>query len=375
MSNLCTDVFAQYNGLLGVGCQLNFKPITSYFISNTARPIDVAAAYINHDSYLDIIVLNLNDSTITVLLGHGNGTFQMGNTYSTGIASSPYVFALGDLNNDSRMDIVAANYQTDNIAIFFGNGDGTFQTRVVISTGSNTSPAAVVIGYINNDARLDIAVANYGKGTVGVFLGYGNGTFRTQKTTSTGNSSSPAALVMGDFDRDNLQDLAVATKDTNMAVVLLGLGTNSFRPATMHNAGSQPYSIDRADFNGDLILDLAVLNRGDSSVSILLGKGNGTFGMATTLALANASNPSAVVAVDLNQDGYQDVMATNDLDDSISILLGRGDGSFQARKTVSLGVGSAPNWIAVADFDNDGRLDVAVTNYGLNTVGILLRTC
>ena len=324
---------------------------------------------------MDIVVLNRNDSTITVLLGNGNGTFRMGNTYSTGNGSSSYAFAFGDLNNDSRMDVAVSNYDTSDTAIFFGSGDGTFQTRVVISTGSSGGPVALVIGFINNDTQLDIAVANCISNTVGVFLGYGNGTFQAQKTTSTGSGSSPAALVMGDFDRDNLQDLAVAAKDTNMAFVLLGLGADTFGATAMYNAGNQPHSIDRADFNGDLILDLAVLNRGDSSVSILLGKGNGTFGMATTLALANASNPSMLVAMDLDQDGYQDVIATNDLDDSISVLLGRGDGSFGAPNTVALDIGSAPSWIAVADFDNDGRLDVAVSNYGLNTVGILLRTC
>ena len=349
--------------------------MTSYTITSTAGPTAVATAYINSDSYLDIVSVNVDDSTITLLLGNANGTFQIGNTYSTGNASTPLGCAIADLNNDSRMDVVVANYDANNIVIFFGNGDGTFQTKVTIFTGSNSNPTAVLIGRINNDTRLDIAVAYDGRSTVGVFLGNGNGTFQSQKTTSTGSSSYPSALVMGDFDRDNLQDLAVATTGKNTTAVLLGLGSNSFRPATTYSAGIEPYSIDCADFNGDLILDLAVLSQSDSSVSILLGNGNGTFGMATTLALVSESYPSKLVAVDLNQDGYPDVIATNDLDDSISILLGRGDGSFQARKTISLEVNNGPGGIAVADFNKDGRLDIAINNYDASTVGILLRTC
>jgi hypothetical protein len=120
----------------------------------------------------------------------------------------------------------------------------------------------VVIGCINNDTRLDIAVAYY---SVGVFLGKGDGTFRAQKITSTGTDSGPVSLVIGDFNRDNRQDIAVAAKDMDVAVVFLGRGTGIFRAAIMYSASTAPRNIDCADFNGDHILDLAVLNQGDSS--------------------------------------------------------------------------------------------------------------
>ena len=349
--------------------------MVSYLISSTASPTALATGYFNTDSYMDIVVVNYYDATITIFLGYGNGTFRKGNTYSVGCSSAPSACTVGDLNSDSRIDVVVPNTAANNIAILFGNGDGTFQPRVLLSTGANTGPTDAFIGYINNDTRLDIAVANSNKDQVGFFLGNGNGTFQAQKTTSTGSGSTPFKLVMSDFNQDHLQDLAVALSGTNMASVLLGLGTNSFRAATTYITGSQPFGIDCADFNSDLIPDLAVPNAADSSVSILLRNDNGTFRIATQLTVGSGTYSSALVVIDLDQDGHPDVVVANYDDDCISVVFGRGDGSFQALSTISLAVGSSPNGIAVADFDKDGRLDVAVANDGANTVGILLRTC
>ena len=368
--------FIQSNHLLGSSCQLKFEPMASYLISDTASPFTLATADFNHDTYMDIVSVNINDATITVLLGYGNGMFEIGNTYSTGSASEPRACAVDDLNGDGWMDVVVANFADNSIAIFLGNGDGTFQTEVLIPTGDGTMPHAVVIGYINKDAQLDIAVAHYYTNEVGIFLGRGDGTFQAQKMSAAGFASSPVALVLGDFNRDNWLDIAVAGNDIDMAIVLLGRGNGSFHEAIMFNASTGPRNIASGDFNGDLILDLAVLNQRDSSVSILLGHGNGSFGTAMRLAASvDASHPFGLSVVDLDQDGHQDLIVTNNLDHSVSILLGYGDGSFQARKTIALDVGSVPFWVAAADFNDDGRLDLAVSNFGSNTVGILLRTC
>ena len=369
------DLSIQSNHLLGPSCQLQFQPMISYLISGTASPVMLATAYLNRDINSDIVSVNKDDATITVLLGYGNGTFKMGNTYSTGKASAPCACAIADLNNDSRMDVVVANADTSNIAIFLGNGDGTFQTKLVLSTGSNSNPVDVVIGYINNDTRLDIAVVDYVNDNVGVFLGYGNGTFQAQKTTGAGPTSSPSALVLGDFNRDGLQDLAVAAENMDAAVLLLGRGNGIFRAAILHNVSGGPSNIDRADFNGDRILDLAVINQRDSSVSILLGNGNGSFITATELDLEATSDVYGLVVIDLNQDGHQDLIVSNNADDSISIFLGQGDGFFQEQDMISVDVDSSPSSIVAVDFNNDGRLDLAVSNFGSNTVGILLRTC
>ena len=142
--------------------------------------------------------------------------------------------------------------------------------------------------------------------------------------------------------------------------------------------GSTPDSVATADFNGDGKLDLSVVNFGDNTVSILLGNGDGTF--QAQVDYATATDPSWVAVGDFNKDGKMDLAVANGTDSSgnmVSVLLGNGDGTFQARVDYQAGRGSFPaNSVALGDFNRDGNLDVAVGNYGpdflTGSVSILL---
>ena len=112
-------------------------------------------------------------------------------TYSTGNGSYPLGIAVGDFNNDGRSDIVVANVDTNNIGVLLGYGNGSFATIMTYSTGDNSLPISVAVDDFNNDSRLDIVVANYGTDSVGVLLGYGDGTFSIIKIYSTGIVQSP----------------------------------------------------------------------------------------------------------------------------------------------------------------------------------------
>ena len=114
------------------------------------------------------------------------------------------------------------NYDTSNIGIFLGYGDGTFSSQASYSTGSNSQPYAVIVDDFNKDGRLDIAVANYGTNNVGIFIGYGNGTFSKQTTYSTGSSSGPSALTSGDLNKDGWPDIAVVNYRTNNVGIFFG---------------------------------------------------------------------------------------------------------------------------------------------------------
>src|SRR5580658_1154106 len=133
-------------------------------------------------------------------------------------------------------------------------------------------------------------------------------------------------------------------------------------------AGTEPDSVAVGDFNGDGKLDLAVANEGSNNISILLGMGDGTFQAAVDYGAGTA--PDSVAVGDFRRDGKLDLVVANDGSNNVSILLGNGDGTFQA--AVNYGVGSAPTSVAVGDFNGDGKLDLAVVNELSNNVSILL---
>jgi hypothetical protein len=132
--------------------------------------------------------------------------------------------------------------------------------------------------------------------------------------------------------------------------------------------GTTPVSAAIGDVNGDGLPDLAVVNNGSNSVSILLGQGNGTFTAGTSLTTGNA--PSSIALADLNGDGIPDLAVTNATDNTVTVFLGSGGGSFQSGTTS--GVGAGPVAVVTGDFNGDGVPDLAVANGGDDTVWILL---
>jgi hypothetical protein len=290
--------------------------------------------------------------------------------YSVG--SAPQSVATGDFNGDGKLDLAVANYGDNTVSILLGNNDGTFQSQVTYATG--VSPISVAVGDFNGDGKPDLVVANQlaSPYTVSILIGNGDGTFQPHVDYKTGNA--PYAVAVGDFNGDGKLDLAVATGDSNGVAVLLGNGDGTFKPQVTYFTGNGPRGVAVGDFDGDGILDLAVTNYQPSSstVSILLGKGDGTFKPQVSYATGDA--PGAVVVADLNEDGILDLAVANygsfTLVYSVSILLGNGDGTFQPQVTYA--TATIPGGVAVGDFNSDGFLDLAVANTNSNTIGIQL---
>src|SRR5947199_7775734 len=122
------------------------------------------------------------DSTVTVLLGNGDGSFQPAQRFSVGAAESESL-AAGDFNGDGKIDLVVANAGTNNISVLLGNGDGTFQPATTFPAGNRLE--FVAVGDFNGDGKLDVAVASYNTNTVEVLMGNGDGTFANLPTAAT----------------------------------------------------------------------------------------------------------------------------------------------------------------------------------------------
>jgi len=335
-------------------------------------PSGVVAGDFNSDNKLDLAITNSADNTVSVLLGNGDGTFQGQTTLATG--TNPTSVTAADLNADSKLDLVVTNAGNNTVSVLLGNGNGTFQTPGVFATGAY--PVSAAVGDFNRDGSPDLAVANLNGDTVSILLGNGNGTFGTQTTYATGDY--PAAVIAEDFNGDNKLDLAVADSNcdaagtcsaTGFVSVLLGNGNGTFQPHVQYASGSGPQALLVADFNRDGRLDLAVANARENTVSVFIGQGDGTFGTRNDQSTGGTS-PSSVVTADFNGDSNTDVAVANQGSNTVTVSLGNEDGTFQLPQ--SFATGRSPAIIAVADFNGDSKLDLAVTNSVDNTVSILL---
>jgi hypothetical protein len=280
-------------------------------------------------------------------------------TYATG--SGPFSVAVGDLNGDGKLDIVTANANDNTVSVLLGNGDGTYRPQATYGTGPG--PLSVAIGDLNGDGKPDLVVANGNSfSTDSVLLGNGDGTFQPQTTVVVGESHQ---VVIGDLNGDGKLDLVNANSNSGTVSVNLGNGDGTFQPRTTYAVepgfgGSGPISVAIGDVNGDGKPDLVTADYSENAVSVLLGNGDGTFQAPTSYAAG--SQPGLVQVADLNGDGRQDIVVANQTSNNVSVLLGNGDGTFQPETTYSVGAGQG--FIRVADVNGDGKPDIVALDNG-----------
>jgi hypothetical protein len=335
-------------------------------------PLAVAVGDFNGDGKPDLAVSSCPvsgcgsnpPSTVSILLGNGDGTFRPHVDYQVG---TPGGLAVGDFDGDGKPDLAVAN--GGSVAVLLGNGDGTLQAAVDYGTAG--SSASVAVGDFNGDGKPDLVVTNSVDNSVSIFLNSGNGTFLPRKDYDTG--SYPDSVTVGDFNGDNKLDLAVVG---SAASILLGNGDGTFQTHLDYSVGAAAVSIVAADLNGDGALDLAVVNSNSSlnqpnpgSVSVLLGNGNGTF--QPQQVYPAGLMPSSVVVEDFNGDGQPDFAVTNEADQTVGVYINQGQGGF-SQPMIFYGAGGAAVAAVAKDFNGDQKLDIAVVCDNGNVGGVCL---
>lgn len=304
------------NGMLG--------PATT--VSTGANPSSIAAADFNGDGKPDLVTACLGSSGVCVRLNSSNGgapTFAANVQYV--IPALPYHVAIGDVNGDTRPDLVTANGLGNSISVLTGNANGSFNAPVDFAAGqAGAQPECVALGDVDGDGILDALTANYAAGTVSCLRGLGAGAFAAP-LESAGIDSLARSLCAADFNHDGRADVAVACADNPGPVtILLSAGDGTFGPPVDYAAGVSA-GIAAGDINGDGRTDLALAKNffgGPGLVAVLLGHGDGTFAQAVDYGIE--SGPSGVAIGDMNADGWLDLAVTNHFSSSVSILLSQG---------------------------------------------------
>jgi len=293
-----------------------FKLKGRYTVGN--GPDALAAADVNGDGNLDLVVGNDTGASVSVLLGNGDGTFQAHADYKTG--SYPHWVAVADFNGDGKPDIAVANEGGDNVGVLLNNGDGTLGAMQTYPTSEE--PYSVAAADFNHDGKIDLAVTGYSLGVVSILLGNGDGTFKSHVDYPTG--VAPAVVVAGELDKGHKVDLATANYnngEVGSVSVLLGNGDGTFQPHADYTAGTGPDGLAIGSFNGDKSVDLAVANLIGGNLSILPGSGDGTFGAPVNFPTDEYPLGVAVGRFHRNGKTEEDLVVTNDLSTAAIVFL------------------------------------------------------
>lgn len=334
---------------------------------------------------LDLAVLNQIDNTLTILLNQGvgavsqfaaatNSPIRLG-AARTAAPPVPAALATANLNtvNNSFPGLLATDPVANTVSVLTGNGDGTFALLAnPIAVGKQ--PSAIATGAFNTnngDSNIGFVVTNFADNTYSVFNGRGNGTF-TQVTGSPfalpDSVKGPIALTVADFNGDGLPDLAIVEQGTTQVTILEGNGNGTFKefPKSPITVGKFPVAIASGSLGGSTGPGLAVVNQSDNTLSVLLGNGDGTFFSAANSPLKTDTKPSGVVIGNFLQRTNSGIAVTNTGAGTVTVYVDLGTGLIQALEQA---VNADPGAIVSGSFTSSSFPDVVVANNFSGTAG------
>ena len=254
-------------------------------------PQSVISADFNKDGHLDMALTNYAENTVSVLLGIGNGSFELPSMSFACNGIHPYWLVARDFNDDGNLDLAICNEGSNAVAVLLGLSNGSFELPAMTFNSGGSLPSSIAAADVNNDNKIDLVVTNTGSNNITILLGMGDGTFQVPGR-SYAAGKLPTSVTNGDFNADGNIDLAVVSRGSNQLLIFLGYGDGSFHSkSTSYTTGSFPYAVRTADFNGDSKLDLVVSNFQANTISIFEGTGTGTF-VTSSAATYAAKVPS-----------------------------------------------------------------------------------
>jgi hypothetical protein len=334
----------------------------------------VRAGDLDGDGDVDLVVGNEQASAVAVFRNDGAGGFQRLAEFATG--EYPTGGAIADLDDDGVPDVVTADYHGDSVSVLRGAGGGALAASVSYPTIDGGETSNLAVGDLDGDDILDVIASNPQRAAASVYLGRGDGTLAAAPSIvfAPVGMAEPYSVAIGDFDRDGRNDAAFADDTTSRVLVRLGNGDGTFRDgAAVSIGGTRSFIVLARDLDRDGVLDLVVANRNSDNVSVMRGRGDGGFFPAIVTSTGAGTGPYSLAIADFDLDGIPDVATANYASSTASVLIGRGDGSFETLIDVGP-TGVSSYGIAAADFNGDGKPDLAIANAVSNDLAILLNT-
>ncbi|GGF11005.1 hypothetical protein GCM10011383_22760 [Hymenobacter cavernae] len=327
---------------------------------------------VDGDGDLDLLTVSYETAgSVSVRLNNGLGSFSAAQEVAVGY--NPYYLTLGDMDGDGDLDLLTANAGGPNgiISIVFNNGTGLFTLLSQISVGNN--PHTLAVGDIDGDGDLDLLAANYTAGnsttssTISVRLNNGRGVFSPAPNVSV--DTRPVSLALGDVDNDGDLDLLSAGSNTTTVSLRLNDGRGSFSGTTEISTAYNPEVVTLGDVDNDGDLDLVTAHVVSNVVVVRLNDESGVFS-GTVPLVVGLQAPRGLALGDADGDGDLDILVANSGSNTVSVRLNNGAGTFGGNSQVP--VGSAPIGLAIGDLDGNGTLDFATCNKGTNTASVRL---
>lgn len=356
------------------GRKIAFAPAIT-FPAGIHNPACIATGDFDRDGIQDFAVINhFND--LAVFLGNGDGTFKSPTNYSLDFYVQGCI-AAADFDRDLKPDLAIVG-GSHGLAFLKGRGDGTFEDPVYTETALAGGSISLAVGDFNKDGNLDIFVG--GNGSSGELIGDGHGHFKDGQYV---NGVRGLTVALGDFNHDGNLDVATPDVFSNTLYVLAGNGDGTFQTPVTYDVATQPYGVVATDLNRGGHEDLVVTT---SEGGILLS-GDGTGGFTQSGLLFSGFSPTNVIASDFNRDGNPDLATAEFQGDGVTVVTGQGRATCTsvnvvaplappncqpAPVTLYLPTGLNPTYVATADFNHDGSPDLVVANYGDGTISILL---
>jgi type II secretory pathway component GspD/PulD (secretin) len=382
-----TQIKAVLGAISSAPATISVTSATLKSISVTPAGLAIAAgtsvAYTATGTYTDGSIQDVGSSaawasskTSVATIGTGDGVatgIAAGTTSITasqGGAGSPVAIAIGSLNTktDSTPDIVIASQLNNSVMVLLGNGDGTFTNpKQAVTYAVGNQPTGIVLGSFNSntDGNLGFVVTNFADNSYSVFSGNGDGTFTEVKGSPfhlPSGQTGPIAITSADFNGDGKPDLAIVNQTTNNVTILEGNGDGTFREFSKspYGTGNSPVAIASGTLAGSTGPGLAIANQRDDSVSVFLGNGDGTFAVASQSPLAVTSAPNGVTIADFGGSALGGIGVTSGGSGTVIVYLDIGSGLFT--KALEPAAGTNPSAILAGTFTDNTLPDIVVTN-------------